>query len=201
VLTQNKTCLGRRIPVVTLAVVGAAVAVFLAPWVQPWFVYDRPAILKGELWRLASGNWVHFTPRHFICDTLVVGIAGYMIENRGYRNFGWLAALCPLIIGIAIFIFNPQLQTCGGLSGVATAAMIFLSLQGLAEQGVWRWICLGVLMATIGKLVFEAMTGRSLFAVSNDGALVLVSTSHIAGALAGVAFGLWNRILRREPLS
>ncbi|MGA3283497.1 MAG: rhombosortase [Verrucomicrobiota bacterium] len=191
----------RRIPVVTLTIVGAAVVVCFLPRIHPALVYDRPAILGGELWRLITGQWVHFSAGHFLYDTLALGIAGWMIESRGYPNFGWLCALSPLVIGITLLALEPQLKICGGLSGVATAAVVFLTLHGLAENGAWRWICLAVLTATVGKIVYETMTGRFIFVNFPDPSLALVPASHIAGGLTALAVYLWGKIRHRSHIS
>ena len=85
---QNEAGLKRRVPVVTVIITAAATVVFLVPNLQPPLVYDRTAIFNGELWRLATGPWVHFSTRHFLYDTLVFGFAGWIIERRAFPNFG-----------------------------------------------------------------------------------------------------------------
>ena len=200
-VAQSQARLKRRIPVVTLTIIGAAVVVCFLPRIHPALVYDRSAILGGELWRLITGQWVHFSAEHFLYDTLALGIAGWMIESRGYPNFGWLCALSPLVIGITLLVMEPQLKICGGLSGVATAAVVFLTLHGLVEKGAWRWICLGVLMATAGKIVYETMTDRFIFVNFTDPSLTLVPASHIAGGLTALAVYLWGKIRRRSRIA
>src|SRR5947208_1629568 len=114
--------MSRKIPIVTLIVVSLSAVVYLLP-VGPQLVYDRSAILNGEWWRLVTGHWVHFSSEHFLYDTAAFGIAGWMIESRRQRNFGGLCVLAAFVISAAMLLFNPQLEVCGGLSGLAIAAV------------------------------------------------------------------------------
>lgn len=196
-VTQNQTCLARRVPAISLIVVGVALVVYIFPGLQPVLVYDRSAILNGQLWRLVTGQWVHFSISHLLYDTLAFAIAGWMIESRGYAKFGWLCGVSPLAIGIGLLALEPQLEICGGLSGMATAAVIFLVLHGLGETGAWRWICLTVLIATIGKILFESLTGRFVFLKLDDPSFVLVPASHIIGALTALAVFAWSEVQKR----
>src|SRR6185312_17082640 len=149
----------RQIPIITLLVVSMSVLVY-ALQVGGLLVYDRHAILAGQWWRMVTGHWVHFSPKHFLYDTAAFGIAGCMIESRRHRNFGWLCLLAVFVISGTMLLFNPQLQICGGLSGLAIAAVVFLALNGLEEPGPWRWICASALILCIAKLIGEEMTGR-----------------------------------------
>src|SRR3954468_15176636 len=146
--------MSRKIPLVTLIVVSLSAVVYLLP-VGPLLVYDRSAILNGEWWRLVTGHWVHFSRQHFLYDTAAFGIAGWMIESRGCRNFGWLCLLAIFVTSASRLLCEPRLQICGGLSGLATAAVVFLAMNGLQERGAWRWMCGVGLVLCAGKLCVE----------------------------------------------
>ena len=177
--------MSRQIPIVTYIVVGLSVLVYLLP-VGALLAYDRNAILSGEWWRMITGHWVHFSPQHFLYDTAAFGIAGWMIEKRGHRNFGGLCVFAPFVISATMLLCNPQLQICGGLSGLATAAVVFLALNGLEEPGVWRWICAAALTLCIAKLIGEEMTGR-FFVLHLPTGFAPVPSNHLAGALTALA--------------
>jgi rhomboid family GlyGly-CTERM serine protease len=172
----------RRIPFLTLLLVATAVAVHFLSHCAPFLVYDRPAILSGEVWRMFTGHWVHFSTRQLLYDLAVLGLAGWILETRRPRAFGWYCALAPWAISAALLVFEPQMRFCGGLSGLATGAMVLLALHGLSDSPPWRFVCGAVLLALAGKTIFELAAGRSVFD-SFAGIPVLVSvTSHIAGA-------------------
>ena len=199
-VTQNQTRLRRRVPVITLIVVGVALVVFIFPGIHSLLVYDRSAILKGQLWRLVTGQWVHFSTSHLVYDTLAFGIAGWMIESSDCSNFGWLCGISPVTIGIGLFAFEPQLVICSGLSGMATAAVVYLTLWGLEARGAWRWICLITLMATISKILIETLTGHFIFLKLADPSIVLAPACHVVGALTALAVYLWSKAQRRARL-
>src|SRR5580698_8778088 len=92
---QKSKSLTLRMPIMTMLAVGAAFVVAAVPEWSEWLVYDRRAILSGQIWRLFTGHWVHFSTSHLVYDSLALGIAGWMIETQKLRNFGWLCLLAP----------------------------------------------------------------------------------------------------------
>ena len=128
---------------------------------------------------------------------MVFGIAGWMIESSGCPNYAWLCGLASLAIGVGFLALEPQLEICGGLSGMATAAVVFLTLWGLEKPGTWRWICLLVLVVTIAKILFEMLTGHFVFLELEDHSIVLAPTSHVVGALAASAIYAWSKVRQR----
>jgi len=188
--------MSRQIPIVTWIVVGLSVLVYLLP-VSASLAYNRHAILDGEWWRMLTGHWVHFSLQHFLYDTAALGIAGWMIEKRGHRKFGWLCAIAPFVISGTMLVCNPELQICGGLSGMAIAAVVFLGLNGLEEPGTWRWISGSALTLCIAKLIGEEMTGR-FFVLRAPTGFTLVPSNHIAGALTALAIYACPKLATRH---
>lgn len=139
-----------RVPILPLFIVAVAVIVWLNPALSRFAIYDRSAVLRGEIWRLLTAPWVHFTPSHLAYDALALGLAGMLIAWRRYGSIGWLCGLTPLLTGLVLLWLQPELQFYGGLSGLATAAVVFLALHGLREAGLWRWVCLAALLGTAG---------------------------------------------------
>ena len=180
-----------RMPVQTLAICATALLVYLVPGLMPLLIYDRAAIAHGELWRLLTGNLVHLSDAHVALDLAAFLIAGTIIEQRGYRHFTTLCVSAAALIGTAIYLFEPTLQFYGGLSGIVTAAVVYLCLQGMTEQGSWRWLCATMLAALSAKLWFELVSGKSLLLVVGGGNFVPVPLSHLTGAVVAVIlFGL-----------
>jgi rhomboid family GlyGly-CTERM serine protease len=188
----------RRVPIITFVVVALSVLVHLVPGAA-LLAYDRNAILGGEWWRMVTGHWVHFSTQHFVYDTAAFGIAGWMIEDRGCKNFGWLCVLAILVISTSMMIFEPRLQMCGGLSGLATAAVVFLALEGSEDEGGWQWMCRAALLLCAAKLLFELIAGRFLLLQAPD-SLAPVPSNHIAGALTALGVSAWPKITHRLRL-
>jgi rhomboid family GlyGly-CTERM serine protease len=170
----------------TLGVLGL-VAVFGAlPEASSALVYDRERILAGEVWRMITGNGVHFSKSHFAYDVFAFGVAGLLIELRGHRGFRRLCFLAPVLIGAVVFVTQRDLQIFGGLSGVATAAMVFLCLHGLREQSVWRWVCVLALIAVLVKTGFEFVTGELAFVQGGGIIIKPVPEAHLAGVVSAI---------------
>ena len=164
----------------------------MIPGLASLLVYDRTAILSGEVWRLLTGNWVHFSASHLLYDLLALSIAGWIIERRGYPYFGLLCVLSALGIGTVLLAMRPEVQSYGGLSGVASGAIIYLALHGLKKPGSWRWICLAALVLTLGKVLLESVTGRLTFAAVDRVPFVPVPLSHIMGGLTAAFLFWWS---------
>lgn len=190
--TKKPEGAGRQIPIVTLLVVAAGIGAYVIPGLASQLVYDRSAILSGEVWRLLTGNWVHFSASHLLYDLLALGIAGWIIERRGYPYLGLLCVLSALSIGTILLAIRPEMQFYGGLSGVATAAIVYLALHGLKEPGPWRWICAAALVLTLGKVLLESMTGRLTFAAVDRVPFAPVPLGHVVGGLTASLMFWWS---------
>ena len=169
--------------------------VFLTPALQTLFVYDRAAILRGEIWRVVTGSLVHFSGRHFVLDFCAIALAGAIMQRRGYQHFGWLCGLASLAVGLSLILFQPQIEVYGGASGIATAAVMFLALNGTLEGGAWRCLCRIAVILILVKIASEFATGRSYVMETQGSGLVLCPISHLAGALAAVVM-ITGRLLR-----
>jgi rhomboid family GlyGly-CTERM serine protease len=180
------------------AALGAcALAVYLSPGLAAILVYDRSAILAGELWRLVTGHWVHFSASHLACDVVVFGVSGWLIESRGYRFFPALCGVAALAIGVAMLAALPGMAQYGGLSGVAMAGTVYLALHGLREASPWRWMCVAILALSVAKLLSDAV-GSPLAPIGfQDATVVTVPLSHGVGAAAGLAV-YWCSLTRSD---
>lgn len=176
----------RNLPVWTLLICSAAALVFFIPALQQTLVYNRSAISNGEWWRLISGNLVHHTTPHFACNLLAFFVAGAIAELQRYRHFGILCLSAGLAIGITLYATAPELQYFGGLSGMVTAAVIFLCLHGLQDAGWWRWLCLTALVCITTKLGFELTLGISFIVPVESQMFVPVPESHLVGAVIAI---------------
>ena len=197
--SQTGPDLVRRVPITTLLVIGAAAAIARIPGSSRWLVYDRHAILSGQVWRMFTGHWVHFSMSHLVYDSLVFGIAGWMIETKRLSNFGWLCLLAPWLISGLLLVFQPRMEWFGGLSALATAAVVYLALSGLRDGGLWRWACFATLAGIAVKIIFEATTGRMIFATIANTTTEVLPAGHFCGALIALLFYGWARLRITTP--
>lgn len=131
-----------------------------------------------------SGHLVHFSPQHVFYDLIGFGIAGIIIEYRGYPHFGLLCGLMAGFISAALLGFEPNLRFYGGLSGLATGATVYLTLWGLQEPPPWRMACQIMLIILAGKLMWELWREQTIFIESAP--FVPVPLSHWVGSITAV---------------
>jgi rhomboid family GlyGly-CTERM serine protease len=180
-------------PVWTLAICTIALAVFGVPQLEALLVYNREAIGQGELWRLVTGNLVHLSAAHLARDLIALLAAGALIENGRDRYFPLLCLASAVLIGAVLYLTEPHLVVYGGMSGIVTAAVVYLCLNGFGERSDYRWLCLAVLICLAIKTAVEVRGGASSFAVTSPKEFVVVPASHAAGAATAiVVFALAN---------
>jgi len=181
------------LPVGTLLICAIAGAVYSSPQLQALLIYDRAAIGNGELWRLVTGNLVHYSASHFVYDVAPLLIAGLLIEIQRHRHFIALCLLSGALIGTALYLGKPEVIVFGGLSGIVTAAVTFLCLHALENTGAWRWLCLAVLVCLAVKISAEIAFGSSFLLGAGPQNFVPVPESHVIGAATALLLFLWTR--------
>ncbi len=190
------------IPVWTLLIAGAAVAVYAVSGLREALIYDRESLAHGEWWRLVTGNLVHHSGRHLDYDLLAFLIAGALIEIRRLPGFAVLCLAAGIAVGAAVYLLEPGMRYYGGLSGIVTAAVVYLCLWGLTETGWWRWLCAGVLSLMTVKIGVELALNQSLLDTGGQHPFVPVPLSHAAGVASAVllfvATGTLTRTLSRR---
>ena len=173
-----------RLPWCTLALTAGAFVASLVPALAALLVYDRAAIMEGELWRLASGHLVHFSSAHLAANLLVLLPTGYVLEIHWPQDARNVYAIAMPLIGIAVLLFEPGLAQFGGASGVVFAILGALAARMAMLSGRWR-ICGAVLLAgLLIKLIAEFGIGWSFLASVDSQDFVAVPLSHLAGLFA-----------------
>lgn len=181
-----------RSAAVTASVACAALIVYGWPHLAELLVYDRQAILRGEVWRLFTAPFVHFSWSHICWDLLVYGAAGWVIETAGYRRYRLVCSLAAVIPGPVFLLASPELARYGGLSGLATGAVTFLCL--CKTRGTDRnrtlWIALLALMGV--KTTVEAITGTPIFVSAGNLQFRVLPAVHAFGCAAALAAFIWT---------
>ena len=124
-------------------------------------VYDRQAILSGELWRLLTAPLVHFSASHLFWDVVVFSLAGFAINAANFRSLWLVCCIASVLPGILFLLTLPELgredikksvcnrQLRGILPNPNISIAVFLS--PLREQQVHclraNWRILSLLMA------------------------------------------------------
>ncbi len=167
--------------------------------------FRRDAVLHGELWRLATGPWVHLSWAHAMLNLGGLALVLLMFERvvRARTQLVWLAII-GVFTCVGLLAVAPGVQWMVGLSGplhgLFAANALALTARRDAQPGAawWRGPRYGwVLLAGLAlKLALEHLwhAPKQPGPPGWLGGPVLTE-AHVAGAAAGViVYALWRAI-------
>jgi rhomboid family GlyGly-CTERM serine protease len=104
------------LPTTVLALVCLALAAL--PQADP-LAFDRQAILAGEVWRLWTGHWVHFSNQQLLLDVSTLLLAGAIAQREfGARFITQLLVFGMPALSMGLLLVAPELAYYRGASGV-----------------------------------------------------------------------------------
>jgi rhomboid family GlyGly-CTERM serine protease len=185
----------KRLPVASLLFVGFALTVDVVPGLAHWLQYDRHAVASGEVWRLFTSHFVHWSGNHLFWDTLALGVLGLLCERDRLLPFLACVAISAVLIPLMLCFAAPQMTTYRGLSGIDSALFALLAVrtgrQSLFEQD---WLKLGLACIVAAgfatKVGFEFLTGATLFVDSAAAGMTPAPLAHVVGSLVGIGCGV-----------
>ena len=154
--------------------------------------FDRALIEQGQWWLLITGHVAHLNWNHFWLN-----MGGLLIVAVFFRRYctvpNWFSLLLfsSLLISLALYVFNTELQRYVGMSGV---------LHGLFIVGAWYEMRsypksgAVLLVLVIGKLIWEQFTGALPGSEAMTGGHVVVD-AHLYGAVAGAFYLLLHQVV------
>ena len=172
----------------------AAVIIHLVPGAAECLQFERAAITDGQVWRVLSGHWTHYSLSHLGWVCAAFSGLGVLCENSGRRRFLVCVSLSALAIPTAVWFFAPEVTELRGLSGIASALFALLAVQTFRHslrngQKAWCVLVAVASMAFLAKIGLEA-TGNSLLVDQAAAGMVPVPLCHLAGAVVGVVVGV-----------
>ena len=178
------------LPWFTLGACALAVGAWFWPGAFDELVYDRSKILGGQLWRIVTGHWVHFSGSHLFWNLTVLLPAGIWLERRDPCALRWTLLLSPLAISLALLAFDPSLAIYAGISGVASGVLVALAVNGLRTQPAARLWWLAVLGSFVLKIAIEASGGHPINPELANQGIHSVPLAHLVGAAVGIGAAL-----------
>jgi rhomboid family GlyGly-CTERM serine protease len=181
------------VPGASLALAALAALLWLVPGATPWLEYDRAAVRAGQLWRLLTAHFTHWSVDHLGWDLLAFALLGALCERESRPRF--LAAVLggAVVVSLAVWGLLPEVTTYRGLSGLDSALFVLLavSVMRAEDEPAWR---LGAgaaaLVAFQAKILYEIWTGSAVFVHGAGLEIGPVPLAHLAGAAVGFAAGL-----------
>lgn len=178
-----------RLPVITLSMVSVSLITYAVPQLTDLLIYDRHHVLGGQVWRLLTGPFVHFSASHLIWNLLVFAAAGCATELAGCRRFGIMCILAIVGPGLLFLTTKPDLTQYGGLSALATGTTAFLCLCQAQQACRDRWLWLTILILLIVKIFVEGFIDVPIFAQPASVPFKVLPSAHAVGvAAAAVVF-------------
>jgi rhomboid family GlyGly-CTERM serine protease len=175
----------RRFPWITA---GLAAVCALATLVPPEMLqYDRARVEAGELWRLFTGQMVHWTLRMALLDLGMLLGLGAWLEAQGDRQRVALALLLSASLTVlAVAALSPCLSLYRGSSGMASALFVGAALRISKTGRCPRLLGWTAILLFLGKAAFETLAGKALFAGPLPDGVEVVPLVHLLGGMGGM---------------
>ncbi|MEM9631518.1 MAG: rhombosortase [Pseudomonadota bacterium] len=195
---------GSKLPWVSFALVAASLILFAFFGGKPEvFIYNRELIENGEIWRLATGHFVHLDRQHLLMNVGALAALGFLYETSphgGARRLVWgCFVLSGGLISSALFLGDPKTQFYCGLSAILNTLYVATMIAMWRETRGRVWLVgLGLLVAKTG---YEALFG-SVFSDNLEWPPHI--GAHLTGIIAGmllIVSGLFEKTLSRTRLS
>lgn len=147
--------------------------------------YRRAAVLRGEVWRLLTGNLVHLGWVHLARDVAGLFLVWALVApSLDKRSRPWVMCVCGLAVGLGLLAFNPQIEWYVGISGVLFGLFCAGALCQLGERPIYAGTLLVGMAAVIAWTLYAgALPGETLELGGR-----VVPQAHLYGALGGAAF-------------
>jgi hypothetical protein len=149
----------------------------------------------GAWYQLWTGHLLHFTVDHFLWDAVMFAFLTLLLwREEEWHLWAWLFGAAPLI-SILLFFFDSGLTEYRGLSAL-DSVLYARVCWGLCWGHVrWQSWVFGILPLAgfFGKIVFELITGTTLFVSDLGLGVEPLPLAHLFGFVLGTFWALLNR--------
>lgn len=164
------------------------IAIILMQWfhLKPLLQFDRLLINQGEIWRIFTGNFIHYNFKHMWMNLAGLAVGMYLLAFR-YSLFYWFIIICfsSLMVGAGLYIFDTQLMHYVGLSGALHGMLV---VGALVETTYNKSTGLLLLVFISSKLLYEQFFGALSPPLSAHTSVAV--NAHLYGSIAGVIIWL-----------
>ncbi|MFP4580588.1 MAG: rhombosortase, partial [Candidatus Sumerlaeia bacterium] len=175
-------------PLVTALLCLPALVVFYIPGMQDWLQYDRAAIRAGQVWRLLTGHWTHWSGDHLFWDLGTFACLLVWCQARGMKGLVWKNLLASIAISAGLWLVQPDMILYRGLSGLDCFLYSLLAIDYCFERNpLLHAAGIIALVALILKVSYEILSGHFLFVGSMP--QTPIPEAHLFGALMAGALG------------
>lgn len=151
--------------------------------------WSREALARGELWRLWTGPFSHWSTLHLAGNLAAATALSLLIGARAQRWIAVLPLAAPLL-SLFLLVGAPTLQHYRGLSGLLGVLVVGAAVEG---GGVGRLIAI----LYLAKLTFDAVEHLPSPLLPPD--VTVAWQAHLAGVLLGLLTAAVFHLRRPTP--
>lgn len=200
-LTSSSRTAG-RLPGASLLLALPALLFYLPDWAAR-LQFDRGAAAHGEVWRLVTCHWTHWSPDHLLWDLAAFVLLAAICESWGPQGRKALlaaVAASALAIPVVLWIAVPAMERYRGLSGIDSALFVLAAvlvfrgeIEPIGRIGrIGRMAAVLAIAGFLGKAAWESATGTTLF-TDSAGSFVPAPLAHLVGGVCGLWAGSRSR--------
>lgn len=169
-----------RTPFLTIGLLMVLAGLYFLVPDKTQLYFSSEAIIKGDIWRLVTGHFIHADASHLFWNGLGMAVLGTLIEQHSKTQWG--LALLAGIVSVSALLLSPlsTLDNYCGLSGVLNT---FLLLITWLEWKLTRsWLMVAIACGSVAKAIAEVYLGESLLTHIS---WPPYAWSHVAGLAGG----------------
>ena len=161
--------------------------------------FSRANLGAGQLWRLATGHFVHLGWTHLVLNLAGLALVSWLVGHAyDWRRWLFIGFVSIAVIDAGFWFLYPELDWYVGLSGL---------LHGLLAAGLFSGIVardresIALAAFVVAKLAWEQIGGPLPGSEATSGGTVIVE-AHLYGAIGGLlaAVLLWRRVRPSAPI-
>lgn len=172
----------------TLVVAVAAIAAYLIPALTSLLTIDFANPQGIQLHQLLGCHLLHWSAEHLFWDLAMFCILGGLCELWWPKQYYITVAISAVMIPMLIMVFQPDISSYRGLSGIDTAIFSLMATNicfASLRRSDWSQSLLfgTLLLSLVGKVAFEFVTGELLFVSELN--FIPLPLAHLIGGLIG----------------
>jgi rhomboid family GlyGly-CTERM serine protease len=172
----------------TLIISFICILFYIFEELKSFFIYDRLAILDGEIWRLFTSNFVHLSFYHLLSNMMAFIFLGYLLEKKNRHAFASILLLVVLFNGIILFLFEENMIYFAGISSVNYAFLFYLGLSFNYASKVWSRTGKIMLILIVLKILLELCNCSIFFSYLEKETFNVMPLSHLVGIVCSTSY-------------
>ncbi|MGO1191382.1 rhombosortase [Vibrio casei] len=153
---------------------------FQIPIINDWMLWDRDAILTGQVWRIVTGNFAHTNIYHLGMNLIGLWLICSIFRPE-LKPRSFLLIIGCLALAVGTLLLTTSMYIYVGLSGILHGLFACYALTEYRKgKKASLWLVLGLLTKILWEQLFGSPTGSEELI----GASVAIN-AHLFGCLTG----------------